>query len=79
MRLKNIMLTELVQDRLIAYERIEEAMNSRDDIKIKVSKIKKSLKLITSLTLMIDSWEEIMANDISDIKKIKEENKEKDG
>ena len=65
MRIKDIILNELINDRLITYETLEKDMNDTDlDIKVKVEEIKKSLKLVMELNNMIKLWEEILEKDI---------------
>lgn len=63
MRLKNIVLTELIHDRLIAYEELERVMNSRDSIENIVSKSKRYLRKIVKLNAMINEWQEIMQSE----------------
>ena len=71
MRLKNIVLTELIHDRLVAYEELERVMNRRDSIDSLVSKSKYYLKKIVKLNAMINEWQEIMQSesktDLSDL------------
>jgi len=59
MRLKNIIVTNLVHERLVAYEELEFIMNSKGDVENQVFKIKKLLKKITNITMMLDEWESI--------------------
>lgn len=66
MRLKSIILTELIHDRLIAYEKLEEAMNYNVGVDKKIINIKKSLKKIVTITLMINQWQEILNNEPND-------------
>jgi len=62
MRLKNIILTELVNDQLKAQENIERAINGNDDINDVCKDIKKSLHELAILELMISKWQEIIPN-----------------
>lgn len=62
MRIKNIVLTSLAQDRLIAYENLEEAMNSKFEVKKRLSIIKKSLKDVVISNLMLDEWNRISSD-----------------
>ena len=81
MRLKNIVLTNLIHDRLVYYERLEREMNSTNDVEIQSKKIRKFLKKISNLDNMIKLWESIIERSDADINKIKEEFKkiEKNG
>ncbi len=64
MRLKNIVLTSLITDRLIAYEELERVMNAKDSIKNSTSKVKRYLKKIVKLNAMIDEWQQIIQSEI---------------
>jgi len=64
MRLKNIVLTELIHDRLIAYEELERVMNSRGSIESIVVKSKRYLNKIVKFNAMINEWQDIMKTDI---------------
>jgi hypothetical protein len=75
MRLKNIVLTELVHKRLIAYEELERLMNNKGDIQKVKTKIVKHLKNIVQLNAMISEWESINgepleAMSINELKKL---------
>jgi len=59
MRLKNIILTELAHERLIAYEELERVMNDKGDIQKTKKKIRRYLKSIVQLNAMINEWESI--------------------
>lgn len=59
MRLKNIILTDLAHERLIAYEELERIINEKGDIKKTKKKVKKYLTKIVNLNAMIDEWESI--------------------
>ena len=59
MRLKNIVLTDLIHERLVAYEELERVMNKKDSIDNIVSKIKFYLKKIVKLNAMIEEWQQI--------------------
>jgi|AntRauTorckE6833_2_1112554.scaffolds.fasta_scaffold09286_3 hypothetical protein len=62
MRLKNIILTGLAHERLLAYDKLERVMNQdKGDISKIEDKIKKLLKKIATLNLMINEWESITA------------------
>jgi hypothetical protein len=64
MRLQNIILTGLINERLIAYEKLERVMNTTEDIDKTSKKIKSLLKKITTLSGMISEWQVIIeAND----------------
>jgi len=59
MRLKNIVLTDLINERLVAYEELERVMNSRDSIENTVKKSKHYLRQIVRLSAMIEEWQQI--------------------
>jgi len=59
MRLKNIVLTDLINERLVAYEELERVMNSRDSIGNTVKKSKHYLRQIARLNAMIEEWQQI--------------------
>jgi len=59
MRLQNIILTELVYERLVAYEELERVMNKRMPINESKQKVRYYLKKITKLNSMIAEWESI--------------------
>jgi hypothetical protein len=63
MRINNIVLTELINDRLIAYEELERVMNARDSIANTSRKIKDYLRKIVKLSAMIEEWQEIMQSE----------------
>lgn len=60
MRLKTIILTELINDQLKAQENIERALNSSDDINEVCVSIKKNLHELALMELMISKWQEII-------------------
>jgi len=60
MRLQNIILTGLVHERLMAYERLEREMNSTGDIDETSKKIKSLLKKIAIFSGMISEWQGII-------------------
>jgi cell fate (sporulation/competence/biofilm development) regulator YmcA (YheA/YmcA/DUF963 family) len=64
MRLNNIVLTELINDRLIAYEELERAMNAKSSIEKACGKIKHYLKKIVKLNAMIVEWQQIMQSEV---------------
>ena len=72
MRLKNIILTELAHERLIAYEKLERVMNDKNGIQKTKKKIRHYLKQIVQLNAMINEWESINQEqpqfNISDLK-----------
>tara|TARA_R110000796_G_scaffold18980_2_gene57144 strand:- start:9098 stop:9334 length:237 start_codon:yes stop_codon:yes gene_type:complete len=57
MRIKDIVLTELIHNRLLIYDKIERLMNSKGKAKIVSKKIKKQLRKLTTLNGMITEWE----------------------
>lgn len=59
MRLKNIVLTDLIHKRLVAYEELERAMNEKSPIDKSVSKVQYHLKEISKLNGMIAEWQVI--------------------
>lgn len=59
MRLKNIVLTDLINERLIAYEELERVMNRKDSIANAVKNSKIYLEQIVRLSAMIKEWQEI--------------------
>lgn len=59
MRLKNIVLTDLINERLVAYEELERVMNKKDRIENTVNKSKHYLKQIVRLNAMIEEWQQI--------------------
>ena len=59
MRLKNIVLTDLINERLVAYEELERVMNKKDRIENTVNKSKYYLKQIVRLNAMIEEWQQI--------------------
>ena len=59
MRLKNIVLTDLIHERLLAYEELERIMNKRDSIDNTVKQSKYYLKKIVTLNAMIEEWQQI--------------------
>tara|TARA_R110000796_G_scaffold19237_5_gene57802 strand:+ start:3790 stop:4038 length:249 start_codon:yes stop_codon:yes gene_type:complete len=78
MRLKNIILTELVHKRLIAYEELECVMNNKGgDIQYTKAKVTEHLKDIIQLNAMISEWESINREPLGgvDIDKLKNLNK----
>ena len=78
MRLQNIVLTSLINDRLIAYEELERVMNTKDSIKNSTGKIKHYLKKIVKLNAMIDEWQQIIQSEVkSSIEELTEKIKDK--
>lgn len=73
MRLKNIILTGLAHERLIAYEELERIMNAKSDIEETKVKVRKYLKKIVTLNAMISEWEEINTPQKSPITELKEQ------
>jgi|DEB0MinimDraft_12_1074336.scaffolds.fasta_scaffold00101_29 cell fate (sporulation/competence/biofilm development) regulator YmcA (YheA/YmcA/DUF963 family) len=63
MRLKSIVLTSLIADRLIAYENLERVMNSDGDVNSTCDDIKKFLKKVVNLNAIIDEWQSITNSD----------------
>lgn len=63
MRIGKIVLTKLIHKRLVAYEKLERAMNSNDKIAKITPKIERLLKKITLLNGSIATWEAIIPND----------------
>ena len=59
MRLNNIVLTNMVNKRLVAYEELERAMNTKGPIDETVSKIQHYLEEISKLNGMITEWQTI--------------------
>ena len=59
MRLKNIVLTDLINERLVAYEELERVMNKKDSIENTVKKSKHYLRQIVRLSAMIEEWQQI--------------------
>ena len=59
MRLKNIILTDLINDQLKAQEKIERAVNNFDDIDEVCDIIKKGLRELVILESMISKWQVI--------------------
>jgi len=64
MRLKTIILTELINDKLKAQENIERAINCNDDIHDVCDNIKGSLHELAIIELMITKWQEIVPDNI---------------
>jgi len=78
MRLQNIVLTSLINDRLIAYEELERVMNAKDSIENFTNKIKHYLKKIVKLNAMIDEWQLIIqSKEKNSIEKLTEKIKDK--
>lgn len=78
MRLHNIVLTSLINDRLIAYEELERVMNKRDSIENTSCKVKHYLKKIVKLNAMIDEWQQIIQSEVKNsIEELTEKIKEK--
>lgn len=63
MRLKSIILTELIHDRLVAYEELERAMNKKAPIDKTKDKIRGYLREISILNGMITEWQSMTEND----------------
>jgi len=62
-RIVSIIITELASDILKYEEEMELAINSKEDINTKVSKIKTNLGKIVQTELMIDKWKNYTSND----------------
>ena len=74
MRLKNIVLTDLINERLVAYEELERVMNKKDRIENTVKKSKHYLKQIVRLNAMIEEWQQINQPESQiDLEKLAEE------
>jgi len=73
MRIRTIILTELINDQLKAQEKIERAINSSDDIYDICLTIKEELHNLAVIELMISKWQEIIP-----IKLIGEDNDKND-
>lgn len=67
MRLKNIVLTELIYERLVCYEELERAMNKKTTIEKSKLKIRHHLAEIVKLNGMISEWETINETEINKI------------
>ena len=79
MRLKSIILTELIHDRLVAYEELERAMNKKSPINKQKDKVKFHLENIAKLNGMIAEWENVSQSQTipqSEITTSKQENNE---
>jgi len=63
MRLKSIILSELGAEQLKATQRIEDAMNSSNDIEVNCNIIKTQLRELATLNQMIDIWRVITLPD----------------
>ena len=59
MRLKSIITTELVNDKLKASERLERAMNSSKDLDEECLRIKYELRELVLIDQMIALWQDI--------------------
>ena len=59
MRLKNIILTELIHERLVFYEELERAMNKKTSIDKSKAKIRHYLSEIVKINGMISEWENV--------------------
>lgn len=69
MRIKKIVLANLISERLIIYEKLERSMNASGNIKKTTNKIKSLLKKVTTLNNMIIEWEGIIQDFTNPIKK----------
>ena len=69
MRIKKIVLANLITERLIIYEKLERSMNSDGNIKKTTNKIKSLLKKVTTLNGMITEWEGIITEPTNPIEK----------
>jgi|AntRauTorcE11897_2_1112592.scaffolds.fasta_scaffold00071_17 hypothetical protein len=65
MRLKNIVLMDLMKERLVVYEELERAMNKKCPIDESVNKIKNHLQDIARLNGMINEWHAISESEAS--------------
>ena len=72
MRIKSIVLTDLVNDRLVSYENLEKEMNSNKRAEVKAKNIKKYLDKIARTSQMITLWEEIIKENNDEAKIITE-------
>lgn len=61
MRLKNIILSRLAHERLVAYEKLERIMNKDGEVDEKQEKIIEILENLVKLNSMIAEWEAITA------------------
>ena len=66
MRMKNILLTELLNERLRAYEELERTLNKRDDIDNVIKQSKYYLAEIVKLNAMVSELESVISNSASD-------------
>lgn len=55
-RIMTLMLTELANDKLKYEENMENQINSKDDIDIRLKKAKENLKNIVLVEHMIEQW-----------------------
>ena len=62
-RIVSIIITELTSDILKYEEEMELAINSKEDINTKISKIKTNLGKIVQTELMIEKWKNYTSND----------------
>jgi len=79
MRIHNIVLTGLINDRLVAYEELERDMNKHNNMSVgdMVYVIKQHLKKIIKLNAMIDEWQQIIQSEVkSSIDELTEKVKE---
>jgi hypothetical protein len=56
MRLNNIILTDLTNDKLKSLERLERAMNSKKDLDNECNTIKHELRELALIDHMVDMW-----------------------
>ena len=65
MRIIEIVTTDLASDRSKAEENLENLINSKEDINIRVSNIKKELEKIVNIDNMINKWVKYISTDES--------------
>ena len=62
MRIKNIILTDLVSEQLKCQEQIERLLNSGDNLNYEVEEIKVQLRTLVLIESMIDKWKVMVMN-----------------
>ena len=65
MRIMEIVTAELALDKLKCEENLEAIINSKDDIQIKVSRIKNELERIVNIDNMVNRWVKYMTTEES--------------
>ena len=65
MRIMEIVTGELALDKMKAEENLQTAINSKEDINIKSTKIKQELERIVNIDNMINTWVKYMSTDES--------------